>query len=53
MTMPALHYTSAGGIRIGLASAVMVCVLLSSCLTQQAPDLGDPALAFEIGRAHV
>jgi len=48
MTMPALHYTSAGGIRIGLASAVMVCVLLSSCLTQQAPDLGDPALAFEI-----
>lgn len=48
MTTPALRNLSTCGSRIGLASAVLVCVLLSSCLTQQAPDLGDPALAFEI-----
>lgn len=48
MTTPALRNPSTCGSRIGLASAVMVCVLLSSCSTQQAPDLGDAALAFEI-----
>ncbi|MBI5250177.1 MAG: TlpA family protein disulfide reductase [Desulfomonile tiedjei] len=45
--MSALHNTRADGIRIGLACSLVACMLLSSCLSQKAPDLGDRALAFE------
>jgi peroxiredoxin len=48
VSTPALHNRWADGIRLGFGWAFVACTLLSSCLSQQAPDLGDRAFAFEI-----
>jgi cytochrome c biogenesis protein CcmG/thiol:disulfide interchange protein DsbE len=48
VTISVLHNTCAGRVRIGFAGAIIACMLLSSCLSRQAPNLGDQALPFEI-----
>lgn len=47
VTIAALHNTRVGRIGIGFGCVVVVCALLSSCVSQKAPDLGDRAPAFE------
>ncbi|WP_052315989.1 TlpA family protein disulfide reductase [Desulfomonile tiedjei] len=45
--MCALHNMRAHGSMVGFGWAVVICVLLSSCVSQKGADLGDRAPAFE------
>ncbi|MDQ1238877.1 MAG: cytochrome c biosis protein CcmG, thiol:disulfide interchange protein DsbE [Thermodesulfobacteriota bacterium] len=48
VSMPALHIKWANEIKIVFGCAFVACTLLSSCLSQEAPDLGDKAVGFGI-----